>query len=103
MGEFADNNSSPNSLAAGDHDIKGDIGKVPTHVPDVFADGEKLGLPVFQVDHSEFHQNMEFGRKRLRFKDDAPVKQFMTKSTVNSPFWLATKDNTGKLWTRKVN
>jgi len=102
MGEFTDNNSSPNSVAASDHAIRGEQGKVNTDVSDVFADGEKLGLPVFNVDHESFHQNMEFGRKRLRFKEDTPVHNYVQKSQYKRPFWLAMKDNTGQTWTRKI-
>ena len=92
----------PVSIAASDHDIRGEEGKIDTGVEGVFADGEKLGLPVFNVDNEEFNQNMEFGRKRLRFKDGSPIQQFITKSEVNRSFWLANKDNTGQVWTRKV-
>lgn len=89
--------------AASDLSIKGEPGKVATEVPGVFASGEKLGAPVFSVDHDEFHQNMEFGRKRLRFKDGSPVQQYMQKAQVNRPFWLSYQDpNNKEVWTRKV-
>ena len=103
MGTFTDDNNSPNSLAASDHAIRGEEGKVNTDVEGIFADGEKMGLPVFNVDHNEFHQKTEFGRKRLVFKPEAPVQQYMQKSQVNRPFWLATKDNTGQTWTKKIS
>jgi len=101
MGTFSDVDGSPGSLAAQDHAITGEPGKVQTDVQDVFADGEKLGMPVFKVDPSEFDQNLQFGRKRVQFKSGSNAQQYMQKTQYNRPFWVSTIKN-GEEWTRKI-
>ena len=93
----------PEDIAASDHDIKQSTedDRVSTDVQDVFADGEKMGIPVFNVDKDEFYQNMAFGRKRLRFKSGSNTQEYMQKTQYQRPFWIAHNDN-GEVWTRKV-
>jgi len=94
---------SPTALAKTDHAITGELGKVKTDVPDVFADGEKHGMPVFNVDRESFYQNMTHGRKRLRLKSGTSGQLYMQKTQYQRPFWLSYKDpNSGEVWTRKV-
>lgn len=87
MGEFT-NGSGPATVAASDHEITGEPGKIDTGVEGVFADGERQGLPVFNVSKEEFYQNMDFGRKRLRFESGTPAQQFMKGSRYNKSFWI---------------
>jgi len=94
------NYTTPESLAGSDHEIE--WGEIPTDVEDVKADGKKQGLYVFNVDNDTFHQNMEHGRKRLNLPDGSSGRNYMTKSGVNIPFWMAYKDQAGQVWTRKV-
>jgi len=69
MGEMSGrDNLPPERIAANDHATSEKPGKVETDVPDVFADGDKGGVPVFNVGKNEFYQNMRHGRKRVRFK-----------------------------------
>ena len=93
----------PEDIAASDHNIKQstDDNRISTDVPDVFADGEKMGLPVFHVSSEEFHSNMEFGRKRLRLKSGSNGQKYLAGTKYNRPFWMAHTKN-GETWTRKV-
>ena len=87
MSEFT-NGGSPYQTAASDK-IASDVPNgIPTDVPDVFANGERNGLPVFDVSQDEFYQNMNFGRKRLRFGAGTPVQQYMQKTRYNRPFMI---------------
>ena len=79
--------------------------KYETSVPDVYAnDVMKVGnveLPVFDVENSEFYQNMTHNRKRLRFSGDAG--KFMQNTNYRQPFYVRTTDpQTQKMYTRKV-
>ena len=93
MGELAgDFNDSPEAQIAKDRDqaVEPPEGKVETHITDVFADAinKRDNLPVFKVDHGEFHQNMNFGRKRIRFKSGTDVQKFMQGSKYKQSFWI---------------
>lgn len=93
MGELSGTfQDSPESKIAGDRDqaVKPPEGKVKTDVNGCFADAinKRDNLPVFKVSHGEFHQNMEYGRKRLRFKSGGEVQKFMQGSRYNAPFWI---------------
>lgn len=63
-------------------------GKIATDVPNCWADGEKEGMPVFDVDSETFNNNMRQERKRLRFKSDTPVAQYHRMSKYNRPFYI---------------
>ena len=102
MSELTKDDGSPENLAAKDHAVSGEEGKVQTDVSDVFADGEKMGMPVFNVDKDSFYQNMNFGRKRLRFPTGSPTQAYMQKTKYNKPFWIAHTEPNGQKWTRKV-
>ena len=84
-----------------DMDVKMDVGKVETDVEDVFADGIKLELPVFNVTSKEFHQNMTDGRRRLRFNSGSSVQNYMQKTRYNRPFWISWNDGKNT-YVRKV-
>ena len=93
MGELAGNfQDSPEGQIARDaaKAIEPPEGKVKTHVDDCFADAinSRDNLPVFKVGHDEFHQNMNFGRKRIRFTSGSNVQKFMQGSQYKQSFWI---------------
>lgn len=91
MGEFT-NGHSPDQDAAQDRNTtkmsadREDGFK--TDVPDVYADGERTGLPVFKVSNKEFYQNMKAGRRRLRFSNGSKVQKYMQNTRYKNPFWI---------------
>lgn len=66
---------------------------VPTDVDDVFADGERNGMPVFDVSREEFYNNMKVNRRRLRFKNGTRASNYMQKTRYNRPFWIRSKED----------
>lgn len=102
MGEFSGTGLGPGEqMAKDDLNVKGEPGKVPTDIDGIFADGEKVGLPVFNVDKESFHQNMEYGRKRLNFPADSSVQKYLQNTRQNRPFWISYSDGNQTL-VRKV-
>lgn len=95
MGELAgDNYNSPEAKIARDNaTITPPDGKVKTDVPNVFADGERNGMPLFKVSKSEFYQNMNYGRKRLRFKSGTETQKYMNQTKYKRPFWIENQDD----------
>lgn len=95
MGELAgDNYNSPEAKIARDNAITTPPdGKVKTDVPNVFADGEKNGMPLFKVTKGEFYQNMNYGRKRLRFKSGTETQKYMSQTNYKRPFWIENQDD----------
>jgi len=95
MGELAgDYYDSPESKIARDNVITAPPdGKVKTDVINVFADGEKNGMPVFKVTKNEFYQNMNHGRKRLRFKTGTETQKYMSQTKYKRPFWIENQDD----------
>ena len=108
--------SGPNQNVASDRDVRGaeDAGKirdlpadaadsaknddgtvkgVPTDAEGVFADGEKGGLPVFDVSQKEFYANMKQDRKRLRFGADSTAAKYMRTTRYRRPFYIRNKDD----------
>lgn len=78
-----------------------------TDVPDVTADDVvkhgKDEYPVFDIDKRSFHQNMEGGRRRVRFPSGSKAQQYMQKSKYNRDFYVRYKDDaSGKEYVRKV-
>ena len=93
MGELAgDFNDSPEGQIAKDKDQAVEVpdGKTKTHIDGVFADAvnKRDNLPVFKVGHGEFYQNMNYGRKRIRFKSGTDVQKFMQGSKYKQSFWI---------------
>jgi hypothetical protein len=94
MGELAGNfQDSPEAKIQGDKDqaINQKDGGVDIEgLKDIKADAinKRDNLPVFKVSHNEFHQNMEFGRKRLRFKSGSGPQKFMQSSNYKQSFWI---------------
>lgn len=97
MGELTGNfEDRPEAKIQGDRDQAETPpeGKVETNVEGVYADAinKRDGNPIFSVDDNEFYQNMNYGRKRLRFKSGSEPQKFMQKSRYNAPFWIKNKD-----------
>jgi len=67
-------------------------GKIETDVADVFADGLKDNIPVFEVPENDFYKNMKMNRKRIRFSPDLNVSDYMRKTKYAKPFWIKVKD-----------
>ena len=84
---------------------EGDVG-YDTDVEDVKAnDVVKVGadeFPVFDCSPDEFYQNMQHGRKRLRFKQGSPASQYMGGTKYKRAFYIRTTDDSGKVYTRKI-
>ncbi len=78
-----------------------------TDVPDVKADDVikkgKEEFPCFDVSSQEFFSNQKADRKKLRFKNNSKVGEYMRK-TRNSgrPFFIRTTAKDGVKYTRKV-
>ncbi len=67
--------------------------KFATDVPDIFADGEKNGIPVFDVSSTEFYKNMKTDRLRLRFKSGSNAQAYQSKSKYRRPFFIRNQDD----------
>ena len=93
MGEISGGGGSPQKDIATDHTATVDLGKIKTDVDNVFADGEKNGIPVFNVSKDEFNQNMSYGRKRLRFKQGTSAAEYMKATKYNKKFFIRNTDD----------
>ena len=93
MGEISGGGDSPQKDIAKDHAVTGEPGKIKTDADGVFADGEKNGMPVFDVSREEFNQNMNYGRKRLRFKSGTSAAEYMRATKYNKKFFIRNKDD----------
>lgn len=100
MGEFSNGNIQQQKIAA-DHEPKApekEQGQeepkgVPTDVDGVYADAEKMGMPVFDVTPEEFYNNMKMDRKRLRFKNGTKVQQYYRNTRYSRPFWIRNSED----------
>lgn len=100
MGVLAgDPNDGPSAKAKDDLDVKAietgpdDNKGVKTDVDGVYADGEKGGVPVFDVTQAEFYDNMKNDRQRLRFKAGTSAQSYHSKSNYRRPFYIRNKDD----------
>jgi hypothetical protein len=59
-----------------------------TDVPEVETKDQRDGLPVFEVEKDEFYQNMNHGRKRIRFKSGSAASEYMKKTRYHKPFYI---------------
>jgi len=64
-----------------------------TDVDGIFADGERNGVPVFDVEKDDFYRNMKIDRRRLRFNSGSSVQQYHSKTRYNRPFYIRNKDD----------
>jgi hypothetical protein len=58
-------------------------------------------FPVFDCTENEFYQNMQNGRKRLRFKSGSAASQYMSGTKYKRPFYIRTTTPKGT-FTRKI-
>lgn len=77
-----------------------------TDVKDVRADDVvkqgKDEFPCFDVTQDEFYQNMQDGRRRLRFKADSAAQKYMAGTKYNRAFYVRHTDTDGKTFVRKI-
>ncbi len=77
----------------------------PTNVDGVNSDSVikhgNLEIPCFNVDNKSFYQNMQDGRRRIRFKTGSSAQQYMAKTKYSTPFYISTEIN-GKTYQRKI-
>lgn len=77
-----------------------------TDVPDVRADDivrqGKDEFPCFDVSQEEFNQNMQDGRRRIRWKNGSAAQKYMTGTKYNRSFYVRHTDNNGKKFVRKI-
>ena len=109
MGEFTnggDVHNTGNIDMAGESGTEQELPGYETDVADVRADDMvKQGtdeFPCFNVDSNDFYQNMQDGRRRLRFKKDSGAQKYMAGTKYNRPFYVRTTDDNGKTYVRKI-
>ena len=61
-----------------------------------------IEFPCFKVSSTEFHQNMQDGRRRLRFKSGTNAQKYMSGTKYNRPFYISTTDSNGKSYQRRI-
>lgn len=74
-------------------------GKFSTDVVDLYADGMKGELPVFDVAPETFFRNMKTDRRRLRFDKDTTAQKYHSNTQYRRPFWIR---NTEDGYTYKI-
>ncbi len=84
-----DNDVTPNDAEQG---TDAPDGKFSTDVSDVYADGEKGGLPVFDVKPEEFFANMKTDRRRIRFSQ-GNAQKYHANTQYRRPFWIRNQDD----------
>lgn len=114
MGNSGDNHRAENVTMGGEQQgtAGGEAGseqQIPgyeTDVADVRADDVvkqgKDEFPVFDVTSDEFHQNMQDGRRRLRWKNGSNAQKYMSGTKYNRPFFVRHTDDSGKKYVRKI-
>ena len=77
-----------------------------TDVPDVRSDDivrqGKDEFPCFDVSADEFNQNMQDGRRRIRWKNGSSAQKYMTGTKYNRSFFVRHTDDNGKKFVRKI-
>jgi hypothetical protein len=93
--EMTGQQGAPEKAAVADINVNtpDDSKGVKTDVDGVYADGEKTGVPVFDVSAKEFYDNMKSTRRRLRFKSGSAAQQYHSKSKYRRPFYIRNKDD----------
>lgn len=115
MGDSGANHSNDNAnsvtmggeqQAGGGEGTEQEIPGYETDVPDVRADDivrqGKDEFPCFDVTQDEFNQNMQDGRRRLRWKNGSAAQKYMSGTKYNRPFYVRTTDSSGKKYVRKI-
>lgn len=103
--EFGGEKGTETSQDAAGAEVEVPVG-YETEVPDVRSDDivkqGKDEFPCFDVSHDEFYQNMQDGRRRLRFKTGSATQKYMQGSKYNRPFYVRHTDDAGKKYVRKI-
>ena len=103
MGEFTSGENISTELSAQRVDTGVDIPDgFETDVEGIKANGQKDGVPIFDVPKDHFYNNMKADRKRLRFDSEAPVSQYLRNTKYKKPFYISTTDDNGQKFLRKV-
>lgn len=109
MGEFTGDSSPATDIKndgvntqGQDKEIKG----YPTDVEGVVADDcvrhGKDEFPCFNVSNKDFFQNMQSGRKRLRFQSGTNVQKYMQNTKYSRKFYIKYTDEDGKSLVRPI-
>ena len=77
-------------------------GKIETDVPEVWADGTKDGLPIFDVSKDDFYKNLKQDRRRTRFSSETAASKYLQGTRYNKSFFVRTRDENGDAFIRKV-
>lgn len=108
MGEFTgtdDSSPTKDIQADGEKEQKVD-GGFPTDVEGVIASGVikhgKDEFPCFDVSKNSFFQNMNGGRKRIRFESGSDVQKYMQGSKYSRKFYIKYTDENGKSMVRPI-
>ena len=59
-------------------------------------------FPCFDVSQNDFYQNMQDGRRRLRFAKGSNCQKYMQGTKYNRPFFIRHTDDRGKTYVRKI-
>ena len=59
-------------------------------------------FPCFDVSSKEFFQNMQGGRRRIRFSRDTPQSKYFQGSKYNRKFFIKYTDDSGKALVRSI-
>jgi len=114
MGNSGDNHKPDNVTMGGQQGAEANVeagteASIPgyeTDVTDVRADDivkqGKDEFPCFDVGQDEFNQNMQDGRRRLRWKKDSAAQKYMAGTKYNRPFYVRTTDTKGNKYVRKI-
>ena len=106
MGDFTDGSMTPSQLdrqrSEGNPEDYEEDG-FDTGLEGIKADGEKDGVPIFDVSKNDFYQNMSYGRQRLRFSQGTNVQKFHSGTHYKKPFFIKHKSkDDGREYMRKV-
>lgn len=106
MGAFTDGNS-PGDMAAkekatGTENKQGFKTDVNGLEADDMVKQGKDEFPVFDVDQKDFYQNMEGGRRRMRFASGSKAQKYMQNTKYKRAFYVRHTDNNGKKYIRRV-
>lgn len=62
-----------------------------TGIEGIKANGEKGGLPVFDVTPEEFYRNMKLDRRKLVFNRGTPAQQYHARTNYKQHFYIRNK------------
>jgi len=107
MGAFTDDNRPEDTIKMdGDLEQNKTEDGFQTDVDGVKSQGSikrgKDEFPCFDVSYKEFYQNMEGGRRRIRFDRDTPQQKYFQKSKYQRKFYIKYTDDKGKALVRPI-